>query len=307
MTESASQALYGGIEAGGTKFNCIIASGPDHIAAEARFPTTTPQETLAQVITFFKDTRLPLKAIGIASFGPVDPDPASPTFGYITSTPKLAWQNTDFAGAIRCALSLPIAFDTDVNAAAFGEYTWGAARGLRTFVYYTIGTGIGGGGMVEGRLMHGLIHPEMGHMRLPHDRARDPFAGVCPFHGDCFEGLASGPAIAQRWGADPKTLPPAHDAWRLEAHYIALAMVNTVCMLSPQRIILGGGVMEQTFLFPMIQNEVQRLLNGYINHGAILERIEDYIVPPALGGRAGALGAVALAQNLAAAMHAQET
>ncbi|MFC1466422.1 MAG: ROK family protein [Candidatus Brachytrichaceae bacterium NZ_4S206] len=307
MTESTAPSLYGGIEAGGTKFNCIIAGGPDHIVAEARFPTTTPHETLAQVIAFFEHTPSPLKAIGIASFGPVDPDPASPTFGYITSTPKLAWQNTDFAGAIRRALHIPIAFDTDVNAAAFGEYTWGAARGLRTFVYYTIGTGIGGGGMVEGRLMHGLIHPEMGHMRLPHDLARDPFAGVCPFHGDCFEGLASGPAIAQRWGTDPKTLPPEHAAWQLEAHYIALAMVNTICVLSPQRIILGGGVMEQAFLFSMIRRAVQRLLNGYIVHESILERIDDYITPPALGGRAGVLGAIALAQNLVASTHPQET
>ncbi|MDW8351726.1 MAG: ROK family protein [Anaerolineae bacterium] len=299
MAESRSLPLYGGIEAGGTKFNCIIAGGPDHIVSEARFPTTTPQETLAQVIHFFRSAQQPLRAIGIGSFGPVDPDPASPTFGYITSTPKLAWQNTDFAGAIRRALNVPIAFDTDVNAAAFGEYMWGAARGLRTFVYYTIGTGIGGGGMAEGRLMHGLIHPEMGHVRLPHDWASDPFAGVCPFHGDCFEGLASGPAIAQRWGADPATLPPQHGAWQLEAHYIALAVVNTICVLSPQRIILGGGVMEQAFLFPMIRSEVQRLLNGYIVHRAILEDMDNYITPPALGGRAGVLGAVALAQRLA--------
>jgi len=298
MSNTSSQPdYYGGIEAGGTKFNCVVAGGPDRVALETRIPTTTPQETLDQVIALFKRSALPIKSIGIGSFGPVDPDPNSPTFGYITSTPKLAWQHTDFAGAIRRALGVPIAFDTDVNAAAYGEHTWGAAQGLRTFVYYTIGTGIGGGGMVEGRLMHGLIHPEMGHMFLPHDRARDPYPGGCPFHGDCFEGLACGPAIAERWGADPQTLPPDHPAWVLEADYIALALVNTICILSPQRIILGGGVMERRFLFPMIRQRVQTLLNGYVVHAAILRDIDDYIVPPALGAQAGVLGAVALAHD----------
>lgn len=303
MAPHPTQPLYGGIEAGGTKFNCIIAGGPEHIVAEARIPTTTPTETLDRVIAFFRDEAHPITAIGIGSFGPVNLDPASPTFGYITSTPKLAWQNTDFAGAIRRTLDVPIAFDTDVNAAAFGEHTWGAAQGLHTFTYFTIGTGVGGGGMVAGRLMHGLIHPEMGHMRLPHDRARDPYPGCCPFHGDCFEGLACGPAIAQRWGADPQTLPPDHEAWQLEAHYIALALVNTICILSPQRIILGGGVMDQAFLFPMIRREVQALLNSYIVSSAILEQIDDYIVPPALGNRAGVLGAIALARQAALATH----
>ena len=190
-----------------------------------------------------------------------------------------------------------MAFDTDVNAAAYGEYVWGAAQGLHTFIYYTIGTGVGGGGMIAGRLMHGLVHPEMGHVFLPHDRVRDPYPGRCPYHGDCFEGLASGPAIAERWGADPQTLPPDHPAWALEADYIALALANTICMLSPQRIILGGGVMERRFLFPMIRQRVRTILNGYIVHEAILTRIDDYIVPPALGGRAGVLGAVALARD----------
>ena len=288
---------FGGIEAGGTKFNCIVAAGPHDIASHARIPTTTPQETLARVIAFFRECASPLRAIGIGSFGPVDPDPRSPTFGYITSTPKPGWQNTDFAGAIRRALNVPVAFDTDVNAAAYGEYVWGAAQGLHTFIYYTIGTGVGGGGMLDSRLMHGLIHPEMGHVFLPHDRSRDPYPGRCPYHGDCFEGLASGPAIAERWGADPQTLPPDHPAWALEADYIALALANTICMLSPQRIILGGGVMEQHFLFPMIRARVRTLLNGYIVHDAILTRIDEYIVPPALGGQAGVLGAVALARD----------
>jgi fructokinase len=290
-------ALYGGIEAGGTKFNCTIASGPGHIVADARIPTTTPTETLDQVIAFFESSRLPLTAIGIGSFGPVDPDPDSPTFGFITSTPKLIWQNTDFAGPIRRALGVPIAFDTDVNAAAYGEYVWGAAQGLKSFVYYTIGTGVGGGGVIEGKLMHGLIHPEMGHMVLPHDWARDPYGGHCPFHGDCFEGLACGPAVAARWKADPRTLPPDHEAWVLEAHYIALAMINTICILSPQRIILGGGVMDREILFPLIRREVVHLLSGYIMHDAILKNIDGYIVPPRLGRQAGMLGAIALART----------
>lgn len=290
--------LYGGIEAGGTKFNCIIAASPDQIVAETRIPTTTPAETLASVIAWFQACQHPLAAVGIGSFGPVDPNPASPTFGYITSTPKLSWQHTDLAGAVRRALNVPVAFDTDVNTAAFGEYCWGAAQGLDTFLYITVGTGIGGGGMVAGRRLHGLLHPEMGHVRVPHDWQTDPFPGVCPFHGDCIEGLASGPALQARWGEDPATLPPDHPAWDLEARYLALALVNYLCVLSPQRIILGGGVMSNDFLFPRIRREVQRLLNGYIAHPTILEDIEHYIVPPGLGARAGVLGAVALAQEL---------
>ncbi|MCS6774842.1 MAG: ROK family protein [Thermoflexales bacterium] len=294
--------LYGGIEAGGTKFNCIVAAGPDQVIAETRVPTTTPEETLSRVTAWFQACQHPLAAVGIGSFGPVDPNPSSPTFGYITSTPKLSWQNTDLAGAVRRALNVPVAFDTDVNAAAFGEYCWGAARGLDTFLYITVGTGIGGGGMVAGRRLHGLLHPEMGHVRVPHDWQADPFPGVCPFHGDCIEGLASGPALQARWGQDPATLPPNHPAWELEARYLALALVNYVCVLSPQRIILGGGVMTNDFLFPRIRQEVQQLLNSYIVHPALLEQIDNYIVPPGLGERSGVLGAVALAQELVSAI-----
>ena len=195
--------ILGGIEAGGTKFVCAVGTGPDDIRSEIRFPTTTPEETIGQTIAFFEDQakQVELAAIGIASFGPVDPNPASPTFGYITTTPKPRWANTDLAGAIGRALHLPVGFDTDVNGAALGEQRWGAAQGLDTYLYLTIGTGIGGGGMVGGKLMHGLLHPEMGHMRLPHDWQADPFQGTCPFHGDCFEGMAAGPAIARSLGA----------------------------------------------------------------------------------------------------------
>jgi fructokinase len=294
--------LFGGIEAGGTKFVCILGSGPEDVRAEARFPTTTPEETIRQAVGFFRRQQAEqgeLAAIGIASFGPLDLDCNSPTYGYITSTPKPDWANTDFAGMIRRALSLPVGFDTDVNAAALGEWRWGAARGLDTFIYLTIGTGIGGGGMANGRLMHGLLHPEMGHLCIPHYRGADPFAGSCPFHGDCLEGLASGPAIESRWGQRGETLPPDHPAWELEAHYLALGVVNWIYTLSPYKIILGGGVMQQAHLFPLLRREVQTLLKGYLKSPILLERSDDYIVPPALGKRAGVSGALALAMDAA--------
>jgi fructokinase len=292
-------ALWGGIEAGGTKFVCAVATGPDDIQAESRFPTTTPAETIERAVAFFRQHQRGqgLAAIGIASFGPVDPNPDSPTFGYITTTPKPDWAHTDLAGAIRKGLSVPVGFDTDVNGAALAEYRWGAAAGLDTFVYLTIGTGIGGGCVANGRLIHGLLHPEMGHIRIPHDRERDPFPGVCPFHGDCLEGLAAGPAIEARWGKRAETLPADHPAWPLEADYLALGLVNIICCVFPRRIILGGGVMEQAHLFPLVRNRVQELLNGYLKSPLILDRIDEYIVRPGLGNRAGVLGAIALAQQ----------
>jgi fructokinase len=287
--------LYGGIEAGGTKFVCAVASGPDDVRVETRFPTTMPDETIGRAVDFFQAQRAEAAAIGIASFGPVDPNPASPTFGFITTTPKPGWANTDLAGAIRRALDLPVGFDTDVNGAALGEHRWGAAQGLDTFLYLTIGTGIGGGGLLGGQLMHGLIHPEMGHIRLPHDWEADPFTGICPYHGDCLEGLASGPALEARWGQPAETLPPDHPAWPLQVQYLALAIVDFICMLSPQRVIIGGGVMNQAQLFPLVRAKVQELLNGYVQAPEILDHIDRYIVPPALGSRAGVLGAIALA------------
>lgn len=288
--------LYGGIEAGGTKFVCAVGGSPDTIEAEVRFPTTTPEETIEQAIAFFEE-HLPLASVGVSSFGPVDPDPASATFGYITTTPKPGWAHTDFAGAIGDALDVPVGLDTDVNGAALGEQRWGAAQGLDTFIYLTIGTGIGGGGVINGGLMHGLIHPEMGHIRIPHDREDDPYAGHCPYHGDCLEGLAAGPALEDRWGQPAETLPAHHPAWELEAQYLALALSNFICTLSPQRIVMGGGVMEQPQLLPLVRQKVQELLNGYVQAPEILERIDDYIVPPGLGAKAGVLGAIALAQR----------
>ena len=291
--------IYGGIEAGGTKFVCAVGTGPDDIQADLQFPTTSPRETIGRAVDFLAPFETEMTAVGISSFGPVDLNPTSPTYGFITSTPKPGWGSTDLVGEVKRPLGLPVGFDTDVNGAALGEHRWGAARGLDTFLYLTIGTGIGGGGMVGGKLMHGLVHPEMGHIRLPHDRDKDPFDGVCPYHGDCLEGLATGPALEARWGQRGETLPPDHPAWPLEAHYLALGLVNLICTLSPQRIILGGGVMKERHLFPLIRAEVQDLLNGYVQAPEILDDIDDYIVPPALGGRAGVLGAIALAGSAA--------
>lgn len=291
--------LFGGIEAGGTKFVCAVGTGPSDIRAEVRFPTKAPEETIGRCIEFFREQNedSPLKAVGIASFGPVDLHRDSPTFGYITSTPKPGWANTNFAGAIGSALGIPVGFDTDVNGAALGEHKWGAAQSLRSFVYLTVGTGIGGGGLSDGKLIHGLIHPEMGHFYVPHDREKDPFPGWCPYHKDCLEGLAAGPAIEKRWGKSGKELPPDHPAWELEAEYLAFALVNFICTLSPQRIVLGGGVMEQEQLFGLIQKKVLELLASYIQSPVILDEIDTFIVPPGLANKAGVLGAIALAQD----------
>ena len=292
--------VWGGIEAGGTKFVCAIGSGPDDLRSVERFPTTTPAETIARAIDFFHSQAAkhgPIAAVGIAAFGPLDPDPKSARYGYITSTPKPGWRDTDLAGAIQRGLGVRVGFDTDVNAAALGEWQWGAGQGLSDLLYLTIGTGIGGGGLMSGQLMHGLVHPEMGHIRVPHDRQADPYPGHCPFHGDCLEGLACGPAIGARWGQAADTLPPDHPAWDLEAHYLALAVTNYICTLSPQRVILGGGVMQQPAIWPLLRSKVQELLAGYVQSSAILDHIDAYLVPPALDARSGVLGAIALAKQ----------
>ena len=290
--------MFGAIEAGGTKFVCGIGSSPEDLET-AQFPTSAPEVTFQSVIAFFKDSGAALEAFGIGSFGPLDLDPSSPAYGHITSTPKLGWANFDVLGAIQSVFDVPVGFDTDVNAALLGEATWGAARGLGDAVYLTIGTGIGGGAMVRGRVVHGLVHPEMGHLRVPHDLARDPFPGCCPFHGDCLEGLACGPAMQMRWNTPAALLPPDHPAWALEAHYIALGLVNLMVSLSPRRFLLGGGVMQQPHLFDFIRKEFVLLLNGYVQHLEVLERLHNFIQPPQLAGRSGILGALALAQTAA--------
>lgn len=294
--------LYGGIEAGGTKFVCVVGSGPENIVAEKRFPTTLPDETIGLAIEFFTPfvERGDLAALGIASFGPVDLNPASPTYGYITTTPKPNWQQADLRGRIQTALKVPVAFDTDVNAAAFGEYYWVPEnRGLDPLVYMTIGTGIGVGVFVNGSPVHGLVHPEAGHIYLRHNWEEDSFPGVCPFHGDCFEGLASGPAMRERWGQGAETLPEGHPAWDLEAEYIAMAFTNLIYTYSPRRIILGGGVSEHLGLHEMVRRKVLEYNSGYIQAPLLLEHVDEYIVPPALGNRSGGLGAIAMAIELA--------
>lgn len=289
--------MLAGIEAGGTKFVCGVGSGPHDLKTE-QFPTSAPDLTLQSVIEFFREAGgSHLEAVGIGSFGPVDLDPESPSFGHITSTPKPGWSNFDLAGTVRKELGVPVAFDTDVNAAVLGEARWGAAQGLSDAVYLTIGTGIGGGAIVHGRVVHGMVHPEIGHLRIPHDFTRDAFAGICPFHGDCLEGLACGPAMQARWGAPAGTLPPDHPAWVLEAHYIALGLVNLTVTLSTKRILLGGGVMQQPHVFELVRKEFSRLLNGYVRHPNVLEALDDYIRPPELGSQAGILGALVLAES----------
>jgi fructokinase len=295
-----SNHLFGGIEAGGTKFVCIVASGPDRIVEQARIPTTTPEETLGKTVEFFRPfvAARQIDSIGIACFGPVDLDSASPTYGFITATPKPHWSNTDVRGLVQRALNVHTAITTDVNGAALGEFQWGASQGCDPSLYLTIGTGIGGGYLVDGKPLTGLLALEMGHIRIPHDFARDPFPGNCPFHGDCFEGLANGPAIQKRFGARGETIQANDPFWDVEAGYIAAALANYILTLSPKKIVLGGGVMQREYLFPKIRQDVQRLLNGYVVHPSILTDIDNYIVPPALGSRSGSLGAVALAQMI---------
>jgi fructokinase len=292
--------LFGGIEGGGTKFICAVGTSPDDIRRETRIPTTTPDETLGQVISFFKEAERDLgklSALGVACFGPLDPRPDSASYGHILPTPKPGWTDADIVGTLRSSFEIPIGFDTDVNGAALGEWTWGAAQGLDTFIYLTVGTGIGGGLMANGKLVHGLLHPEMGHIMIPHDKERDPFEGACPFHNDCFEGLAAGPAMEERWGQKAEMLLFDHPAWELEAHYVALALASYITTLSPQRIIIGGGVGGREDLLPLIRKNVQEILNGYVQSPSITKNIDEYITPPGLGSRAGMLGAIALAKE----------
>ena len=290
----SNKALYGGIEAGGTKFVCAVASSPQIIVDETRFPTTTPVETIQQVCEFFAPYMDELQGIGLGSFGPVDVDPASPTYGYITTTPKPNWGNTNILGILQEKLNLPIAIDMDVVAAGLGEAKWGASMGFDPSLYLTIGTGIGGGYIVDSKPLRGLVSLEMGHIRIPHNLELDPFRGSCPYHEDCFEGLVSGPAIQARFGQRAETLSDADPFWDVEAGYIAHALANYVLTLAPRKIILGGGIMQKDFMFKKIRARVKSLLNGYLHHPVLIDHMDEYIVPPALGNRSGVLGALAL-------------
>ena len=284
----------GAIEAGGTKFVVCIGDEFGNVIERDSFPTETPEETMANIFKFFdgKD----IEALGVGCFGPIDPDLNSPTYGYITTTPKPGWGNFNIMGALKERYDIPMGFDTDVNGAALGEAYFGAAKGLDSALYMTIGTGIGCGAIVEGNLVHGLLHPEMGHMNMI-VREDDTYAGKCPFHGTCFEGLAAGPAIEERWGIKGSELPEDHPAWDLESWYIAQALAIYVLTISPKKIILGGGVMHQKQLFPMIHKYLQERLNGYVQKDEITtDAIQDYVVYPGLGDNAGVCGALALAK-----------
>ena len=289
--------LLGGIEAGGTKFVCGIGTGPADLEVFT-FPTSSPDDSIRRALAFFRGAAGPrLSSLGIASFGPIDPNRDSSRYGQITTTPKTAWRNFDIVGEVAKALPVPIAFETDVNAAALAEGEWGAARDVDDYVYITVGTGIGGGVVVNRRPVHGLLHPEIGHLHLA-QREDDSFAGICPFHGNCLEGLASGPALAKRWGCPPESLPATHPAWELEAQYLSMSVCTLVYTLCPRRVILGGGVMQQNALFPMIRRNVVRLLNGYIDTAEFHDAIDSYIVSPRLGSHSGVLGAMLLGGQL---------
>jgi fructokinase len=296
----SKEKLYGGIEAGGTKFVCVVASGPGQVVDEIRFMTTTPEKTLGKTIQFFQPfvDSAQVSAIGVGAFGPLDLNPNSPTYGFITSTPKPGWSNADVLGILQRALRINVALDTDVNVAGLGEYKWGASKGCDPSLYLTIGTGIGGGYIRDGKSLIGMLHPEMGHLRIPHNRELDPFPGSCPFHGDCFEGLANGPAIEKRLGVAGAIVPENDPFWDIEADYIASALMNYILTLSPKKIILGGGVMQREFLFPKVRQRVRELLNGYVASKSLMENIDDYILPPGLGNQAGSLGAIALAMQM---------
>ena len=281
--------LYGGVETGGTWCVCALGAGPEEIEDRVQFPTTSPSETLERVVEFFADRRRPV-AIGIGAFGPVVVDRASPAWGQVSTTPKPGWQHTAVATVIEERLGVAVGFDTDVGAAALGEQRWGAGRGLASVCYLTIGTGLGAGLVIEGHPWHGLIHPEVGHLRIPHDHKRDPFAGSCPFHGDCWEGLASGEAVAQRWSIRPEEIGDDHPAWALEAEYVALGILSIVSVVSPHRVIVGGGVAERPGLLEMIRDRLRELNGGYLDTPLLGGGIDTYVVSPELGDDAGGAG-----------------
>jgi fructokinase len=280
------------LEAGGTKMVLAVGNEYGEIFMRTSIPTQTPEVTIRKIIEFFSDKKI--SALGVGSFGPIDLDRNSKTYGYITSTPKISWVNCDIVGALRKSLQVPIGFDTDVNASVLGEATWGCLKGLTSGIYITIGTGIGVGVLINDNLLHGMLHPEAGHILLSR-HPEDTFAGTCPYHPNCFEGLASGPSIEKRWGKKADSLKDDPKVWELEAYYIAQGIVNYILTYSPHRIILGGGVMHQEQLFPMIRSEVAKLMNRYIQT-PLLDKPEEYIVPASLNDNQGIMGCLQLAK-----------
>jgi fructokinase len=306
-----SSPCFGAVEGGGTKFVCAVGQGPDRILARARIETTTPEETIGRVADFFARATAAgagsgaagreLAAVGVACFGPLELDPASPRFGDLLATPKPGWSGAPVAQTLRRRLGVPVAVDTDVNGAALGEWRWGAARDCDPALYLTVGTGIGGGIVLDGRPLHGLLHPEMGHIPLPRldwpDGRPDDFPGTCPFHGACFEGMASGPALAARAGVPAETLDPEHPLWELAAGYVALALATYVLVLAPRRIVVGGGVPQNGHLLRRVRRRLPRVLNGYVGRPQVDAGVEEYVVPPRFGQEAGLVGALALAET----------
>jgi fructokinase len=293
--------FFGAVEAGGTKFVCAVANERGELLAEHRLATADPPSTLGNVMAFLEEgarAHGPLAAIGVASFGPVELDRRSPRYGFIGRTPKPGWSGTDLTGELARHFRCPIGFDTDVNAAALAEHRWGAARDVENLVYLTIGTGIGGGVIVDGIPIHGLMHPEIGHIH-PRRHALDTFAGLCPFHGDCLEGLASGPAILARSGASLLELDASHLQWEIEADYLGQLCAQLILTVSPQRIVMGGGVMNQAALLPLIRSRILHWLGGYLDRSELLNSLHRYVVAPKLGENAGVLGALLLAKDAA--------
>ncbi len=284
-------AKIAAIEAGGTKFICGIGNENGEIFEKISIPTTVPEETMKKVIEYFKGKEF--EVMGVACFGPIDPVKGSKTYGYISKTPKPNWTDYDIIGELKKNFNVPMEFDTDVNGAALGESLWGAGKGLNSVMYITVGTGIGAGAVINGRMLQGLTHPEMGHISIKRNE-NDKFKGKCPFHSDCLEGLASGPAIEDRWGEKAYNLEDKNEVWELEAYYLAQALINYILILSPQRIIMGGGVMKQKQMFPLIRKNVKEFLNGYVHKKEILEDSDNYIVYPGLEENAGLMGSLAL-------------
>ena len=285
---------YGALEAGGTKMVMAIMDEERNTIAESRIPTRTPEETMPEMIAFF--SQYPMAGLGIGGFGPLNLDPKSERYGWIMETPKTAWRYYPLKPEFEKQLGVPVGIDTEVNAAALAEARLGAASGKESCLYVTVGTGIGGGVIVHGKPVHGLMHPEVGHMTVAPVQGDPMPEGVCPYHPHCLESLASGPAIQKRWGVSARELPEGHAAWELESEYLAQLCANALLTFSPEMIILGGGVMQRTFLLPMIREKTLRLLNGYIAHPAVADGLRNYIVAPGLGTRSGITGAWLLAQ-----------
>ncbi len=288
-------SLYGALEAGGTKMVLAILDEQGKIQKKTSLPTRTPEETMPDMLSFFRQASV--AALGIGCFGPLDLCPSSPTFGSITATPKLAWRNYPIRNAFMESLRIPVELDTDVNGAALAEATLGAARGLESCLYVTVGTGVGGGLIIHGKPVHGLMHPEIGHIQVVTAKDDPLPEGICPYHGSCLEGMASGPALEKRWGVPAVKLEETHPAWELEADYLSQLCASAMLSFSPEKIILGGGVMQKKFLLPMIRRRTVERLHGYISHEAVEQGLTDYIVEPGLGTESGIIGAWLLARQ----------